>query len=290
MPGFILVMLIISEVRFTRFLFWVLLLVSWSPMQGFDQPVPLSGSHRDTVLTRHFTSGLDSLHSGNPVPFEQEHHNNWMIFLALAWLLFLVYLRYVHMHTLHTTWSGIASFNQANLQFRNIREGFSTGEFLLLVNYIAGNSLLGWMICRYFGIFETLADWQLILGWGVLLSSLNLLRGFMLQLLSYLFQSQEIIGLYSYHISLVRQAGGLLLLLLLIPLLIWPGGLEHILLLGGVFIFFSGVTFSYYRGLQLVQKESSVSLLQLFLYICTLEIAPFIVTVKGILLLSRQIP
>ncbi len=219
----------------------------------------------------------------SPAAFRPEplpsHEGNWWIAAALfASFTVLVVLRVFDNRRLVQLLQGFLRSSSVSVLYREEYSLTGRVSVLLLLNYLLVFPLFLWQTAGYFG-----APRDGLAGFGLIAAGITaayLLKIASTRVLGSIFEVQEAAAEYVYNILLFNKTTGLVLFpvcLLLayarqIPpeILVWTGIVSWGLIL-------------VYRLLRVVLigvSSSSVSFFYIILYLCTLEIIPFVVIIK----------
>ncbi|GAB4131615.1 MAG: hypothetical protein Fur0041_02200 [Bacteroidia bacterium] len=228
-------------------------------------------------------AGQPFLTDGKPVGFHPElkqiHADNWWISIILfVSFLFLVVIRVFDFRKLNQLFTGFARAGAVNVIYREERSLTGRTSILLMFNFVLLAALFVWQVI----IWKHDPDFGL-LGYSKCLLIIALIYTVKIastRFLGFLFEIREAALEYVYNIFLFNKTLGIILFPVTLSLafavqippqiLIWTGGAIWSMVL-------------IYRILRLVLLGFStpgVSLYYLLLYICTLEIIPFVVLVK----------
>ncbi len=214
---------------------------------------------------------------------------NWKIIFVFCWLMGAALTKKYYYQYIISLLAPFISINKANIYYRQKSSGFHTGSFLLLLNYLLANTFLAYVLLRYKAYFVSINDEELIVLILIVFISLDLLHNLMVQYVHYLFRPGDLLPLYNFHIGLIQQLSGLILSLFMIFALLLPVSIGHqiasIGLILSIILLFTGL----FRSLFVLQRQSKLSALHLILYICTLEIAPLAVALKGFFWISARV-
>ncbi|TND09489.1 MAG: hypothetical protein FD123_1295 [Bacteroidetes bacterium] len=163
------------------------------------------------------------------------------------------------------------------------REEFSLTNrvsFLLTLNFLLTGGLFLYQALVFFG-GEPAIGGALLFGIlaGALLAT-YLVKLFALRVIGYIFQVQEVMTEYGYNVLLFNKTLGLLLFPVSV-LIAFAVQLEVEWLVWTGFVLWSMIlVYRILRGVMLAIQVPGISAFNLFLYLCTLEILPFVVITK----------
>ncbi|MDQ3112319.1 MAG: DUF4271 domain-containing protein [Bacteroidota bacterium] len=214
----------------------------------------------------------------NPSPLATPEGNWWGAALLFFSFTLIVILRVFDYRKLALLFNGFFRASSVSVMYREEYSLTSRISLLLLVNYLLVFPLFIWQVMGHFGaVREGLSGFAMISG---LIFCAYFVKIISTRMLGNIFEVKEASSEYVYNILLFNKTTGLILFpvcLLLayarqIPpeILIWSGIVSWCLIL-------------VYRLLRVVLiglSNSSVSFFYIILYLCTLEIIPFVVILK----------
>jgi len=261
-----------------------------------DISMALSGDKSETFHQNQTDSIiiLDHFSPTGPIVGQTMQRNtsfaeNWKIIFVFCWLIGAVLTKkYLYPYIISLI-PPFVSINKANIYYRQKSSGFHAGSFILLLNFLIANTILAYVLLRYKAYFVSINDEELIVLILIVFISLDLLHNLMVQYVHYLFRPGDLLPLYNFHIGLIQQLSGIILSLFMIFALLLPVSIGHqiatIGLILSIILLFTGL----FRSLFVLQRQSKLSALHLILYICTLEIAPLAVALKGFFWISARV-
>lgn len=214
----------------------------------------------------------------SPLPLNSADGNWWGAALLFFSFTIIVFLRVFDFRKLLLLFGGFIRASSVNTMYREEYALTSRISILLLLNYTLMFSLFIYKLEGFFGAQQSgLLDVLLI---GALIIVAYFVKIIITRILGNIFEVKEAASEYVYNILLFNKTIGLLffpICLLLayarqIPpdILIWTGIVSWCLML-------------IYRFLRIVligMANSSISFFYIILYLCTLEIIPFVVILK----------
>ncbi len=214
----------------------------------------------------------------NPSPLAASEGNWWGAAILFFSFTLIVILRVFDYRKLALLFNGFFRASSVSVMYREEYSLTSRISLLLLVNYLLVFPLFIWQVMRHFGASsEGLNSFAMI---SVIILCAYLVKIIATRMLGNIFEVKEASSEYVYNILLFNKTIGLVLFpvcLLLayarqIPaeILIWAGIVSWCLIL-------------IYRLLRVILigvSNSSVSFFYIILYLCTLEIIPFVVILK----------
>lgn len=230
-----------------------------------------------TGINLHFWS------TGTPVVFHPhpllQHANQWWIALALfTSFTLLVIVRVFDRRKLRQLFGGLMRASAVDVFYRE--EYALTGRVtvLLLLNYVIMASLFMSQALHFFGIEQ-----KGIHVFGLMAASLVVIyfvKIIATRLLGFIFELGDTATEYMYNILLFNKAIGVLLFpfaLLFAYARQIPG---EYLAWGGLSVWALALIYRIFRTAQVGFAARGISLFYLILYLCTLEIVPFVVLIK----------
>lgn len=214
----------------------------------------------------------------NPTPLATAEGNWWGTAILFFSFTLIVILRVFDYRKLALLFNGFFRASSVSAMYREEYSLTSRISLLLLVNYLLVFPLFIWQVMGHFGaVREGLTGFTMI---SVIILCVYLVKIIATRILGNIFEVKEASSEYVYNILLFNKTIGLILFpvcLLLayarqIPpeILVWTGIVSWCLIL-------------VYRLLRVILigfSNSSVSFFYIILYLCTLEIIPFIVILK----------
>ena len=214
----------------------------------------------------------------HPKPVVTTDSNWWVAVMLFACFTMLVLLRVFDNRRLLQLFNGFVRQSSVSLLYREEYALTGRVSVLLLLNYVLVISLFAWQSGPYFGVdTDGLATYGMIAGGFVIAYFVKILST---RILGNIFEVKDAAAEYAYNILLFNKTTGLILfpvVLLMayarqIPLeiLVWTGLVSWsiVLLYRILRVFLIGLS------------TSSVSFFYIILYLCTLEILPFVVIIK----------
>ena len=214
----------------------------------------------------------------NPAPLASAEGSVWIPIVLFTSFTLLVILHVFERRKFVLLFNGFINASSVNIIYREEYSITSRISLLLLLNYLLISALFSWQVALHFGILNHgVGGYALLLG---ILFLVYLVKIIATKILGAIFQIKETASEYVYNILLFNKAIGLILfpICLLIAYgrqfspetLIWAGSILWALML----------TYRLLRAFLLGIPNSSVFPFYIILYLCTLEIIPFILIVK----------
>lgn len=221
-------------------------------------------------------------HSPTLQPQPRVHNENyWIASVLFVAFLALVVLRVFDRRRLNQVLNAFLRYSSVNLLYREEYAITNRTSLLLLLNFFVVTPLFIYQVLPYFGVHSERLPGPAL--FGLLaggMAAIYFVKLIMIRFLGFIFDVSDAAGEYAFNVLLFNKTLGLLLFPVTVLLafavqlppvyLVWTGlGLWSLVLV--------------YRMLRLSIigiSEASVSVMYLFLYLCTLEILPFVVIIK----------
>lgn len=207
------------------------------------------------------------------------HSGDWWITAVLfSGFTILVILRVFDYRRMVQLMTGIIRQSSVALLYREDYALTGRVSIMLLLNFLFCFSLFAWQSLRFFKI-----ELDGIAGFGAIMLAViavYFVKIISIRILGSIFEIRESAVEYSYNILLFNKMAGLLLF----PVVIMAAYARQI---PQEFMIWTGIglllTILLYRMLRVILiglSNSSVSFFYIFLYLCTLEMLPFVVIIK----------
>lgn len=253
----------------------------------------VAGESRNTRIYKRdiFTETISSaehgvpgqpLNSREPVGGPLLNTPDWIVGILLISLCVLAWIRIFYNKYLASVFSGLLLYQQGKNLFRerNLHyQRFSLGMNTLF-SLTAG--LFLYLVCEYFSIG---LPWvkgftgYLLLTAGVLL--VFIIRSLICRLTGFIARAEDLFAEYMHTIRMINKVLGLMLLPLVIGLPYIPEFLSPYLIYGGLGLILVAYLFRIYKGLQIFILNR-FSIFWMILYLCALEILPYLMIYKYI--------
>lgn len=211
----------------------------------------------------------------------QTNDNLWLFGIVLLLMLVVAVVKFSYSAQLSNRSNAVFYNGEFQRYFREQRLQNGRVGYLLSFNFLASLSLFGFAVTKELFNGELPKDeiLFLLIFSGVLMY--RLIRKFANAALKHLFNSDEGILEHEIQQNLNQQIIGLPLLPIVMLHLFVP---EHLIslpwpLLLGCLLIAALVTYSFVRGIRFV-LHAGVGMVYIILYLCTLEILPFIVLIR----------
>ncbi len=223
---------------------------------------------------------------GQPMQIESSGTENWKIILVLCWLFVAAITKLFLLNYVGSLLGPFISINKANVFYRQSSTGFQSGSLILILNFLLANTILAFIVFRHESYFTSISDGELIFYIIFVFGAINLLHNLAVQYVHFLFRPGDLLLLYNFHIGLIQQISGILLSIIACLALVLSTEIGYFVAIVGLIISASLLSAGVIRSAITLQRQSNLSSLHLFLYICTLEIAPLAVAIKGFIWIS----
>lgn len=213
---------------------------------------------------------------------------DWYIGVLLVSVVFFAWIRFFFRRELDKIFEAFFNNQTSHKVFLEQNTNTQRASFLLNGLFVVSLSFFLFFVVQYAGINTFIKDKMLlflvICGTIILI---YLLKYVVYKILGFIFLSERSSNEYLHNVFLYSKAVGICLLPITIGLSYLPSETHIYLLYTGGILF--GISFiaRVYRGLQ-ISSRSRLSVFYLFLYLCTLEIAPFVVLFKFLGIMGFQ--
>jgi hypothetical protein len=214
----------------------------------------------------------------HPRPVVTANANWWIAAALFACFTMLVILRVFDHRRLLQLLNAVLRQSSVSLLYREEYALTGRVSILLLLNYLIVLPLFVWQTCRHLGI-----QVDGFSGFGLIV--LGITAAYFVKILSTrvlgsIFEMKDAAAEYTYNILLFNKTTGLVLFPVVL-LMAYAHQVPHqYLVWGGLGILSIMLIYRLLRALLIGISSSSVSFFYIILYLCTLEILPFIVIIK----------
>ena len=207
-----------------------------------------------------------------------------VILVSLFLLFILVRIKTSYSKRLRQIGNGLYALryiNQINRESGTINyKGFI--EFFLL--FVISTSLIVYLFSSYLSNSNFfLIDFWVLLKIILLIASLYLLKLFIFNIFGKIFQLDKELSVHLTNTFLLNEALGISYLPILLLIIYSPFEARLWMFIIAIILFVLFFIFRFVRGLSIITVNSKFSKFYLFLYLCTLEIIPFVVLLRVIL-------
>jgi hypothetical protein len=231
-----------------------------------------------SILLQIFQADWGAAKGFAPEPVAAVEGSNWIpVFLFLAFAA-LVLLRVFDGRRMTQLAGGFFRASSVGMLYREENALTGRASLLLLINFLIITPLFLWQAMGYFNIPR-----QGVLQYGMLsllIAGIYLLKIAGTRLMGVIFDQREASTEYNYNILLFNKILGVLLF----PVTVMMAYAHEIpqgwLVAAGLSAWGIILVYRFFRGILIGLSASGFSLLYIFLYLCTLEILPFVVILK----------
>ncbi len=210
----------------------------------------------------------------------------WMLGIFMLVLVILAYVRVVYAKRLQRLYSSLVRLQILRQVMREELVFSHRASVLLFLNFVLILSLIFYAAVKYYG--WNLHDSTGLSFYGMVVAAvagIYLLKLIIASVLRLVLNDPGLLREYLYVVFLVNKAAGLILLPLALGVIYLNVGLLQNLFMAGLIL---AVVFILYRTAQglILSAGYRVPWVYIILYLCTLEIIPFMVIIKA---LSREV-
>jgi hypothetical protein len=213
-----------------------------------------------------------------PLPIAETPGSSWIPILLFFSFTLLVLLRVFDGKRLSQLINGFFRASSVGILYREEYALTSRVSVLALINFLLILPLFLWQTLHERGIMmENMGHYFILLGAMIVIYASKLLTT---RFIGYATEKQGLALEYTYNILLFNKTLGIALFPVTV-LLAFAHGIPHEWLIA-IGLSFWGIALIYrtIRGIALGLTEPGVSIYYLFVYVCTLEILPFVVLLK----------
>lgn len=207
-----------------------------------------------------------------------------LLLLVAYWGLF-AFLRLFNYTLYQYRWRALINFNLASQYFRDQSVFSSTLHTLYHLHFLIGLSLFGALLICHYVPSLTFTAFRVTLIILIALIGLYAIRGVLGWLLQQLFRVQDTLRFAQFYSNLSYSYLAFWLMPVVTIGYYAPDPWPLYSIYAGVALVGVALLWRYYRGFLIVKEYFSIYKYRLFAYICTAEIAPVFLIVKGTLLL-----
>ncbi len=217
----------------------------------------------------------------------KENIPDWYLIVIILVLSSIATAKVIYGKFLDSIWNSAYSYQIASKAYKErgiVQQRFGLGlDFLYLVNA----SLFLYLLNRHFapGIFKV-EGFQFVFQAFIILGLLILLRITMMRLTAYIFDRSELFQGFLFHYFIYSKVLGIVLIPFLISIPYTTGNLQEIIIYTGISMVFAIQLIRLLRVSVYIIKNV-ILILNLILYLCILEILPFMIVIKVILSLTQ---
>jgi uncharacterized protein DUF4271 len=261
---------------------------------GSQDSSALTGNPFDILSERHValratqSPGFTVEKKREPLTAKQkeENYNQFVLFSILAMFIFLTLVYTVFRILIEKIWKAFLNDNLLNQLLRERAAGVTVAYLLLYLMFCFNGGLFLFLLCRYFGIEISSSN-----GWALTLCVAGLagffvLKHLLLQIVGGIFPVKKEIVSYNFTIVIFNLVAGFFLVPVILFVAYVPAAMTHYALYAGLGLLLLTYLFRNLRGLFIANRFLARHKFHFFLYLCAVEIAPFLLVVK--LLLQQQ--
>lgn len=217
----------------------------------------------------------------NPVPLNREN-GDWVFGVILIILMAFTFVKIIHSKNLKQVKDAFLSNTISNQIVRDENILFQRASvFLTVIFYIVGALFLYKLSIVYDIDYPYLPDgFGRFLIFVLIISLAYSLKLIILKIMGFIFQVDRAITSYIFSVFLVNNVLGIILIPVLICSFFMPVEyIKHIVMTGNVLVVLAFL-YRIFRGITIGLSYPGFSVYYLFLYLCSLEIAPLLFLIK----------
>ncbi len=241
------------------------------------KPFAVFYTDRDSI-----SKNIESIYF-QPRDFQQSKFS-WALIIGFFSIFLLLLLKTYYQKSLAQVMNTLVNFQLSEKILREKNIIVRRAFIMLNLNYILVFSLFLLLLLNLFDFHindDNFISYTIILG-GVILVLLT--RLILLFLTGIVFNSVSVISEYVHNIYLINKNLGIILLPFIFAALYTSPNISKIIVFTGLVIVCIATLFKYIRGLQIIIKNDILKFYS-FLYLCTLELLPLVVSCKIIITL-----
>ncbi len=202
---------------------------------------------------------------------------DWLFGIIIGSLVLLAWLRLFYNKFLDQTIQSVANYQLSTKLLRDQNIFSRRVGFALNVNFIIVGAAYIYLIFSYFQISPPFYnDFLSYLGYAGILAGLLIIRYLISHIIGHIFKKHYEFRKYLHQLLLIYKNLGIYLLVLVIGISYIREDLRiYLVYLSGLLIF-TAIILRIAKGLKIL-LDNNVSILYLILYLCTLEILPFLI-------------
>jgi hypothetical protein len=209
---------------------------------------------------------------------------NWTLFIAFLSIVLLLGLKTYYRKFVNQVVNTLVNFQLADKLLREKNILVRRAFFMLNMNFLLIFSLFIMLLMDYFNVGFTenhLENYFIILG---IVTAILLIRLILYYLVGFIFKWSTAVNHQIHSSYLINKNIGLILLPLVFAAIYTTSIISKILLFTGLALFFIASVFKLIRGFQIILRDG-ILLFYAFLYLCTLELLPWVIGSKLIIYL-----
>ncbi len=190
-------------------------------------------------------------------------------------LVFLGIIVGIKRQTIQSLFRTLVNLNYLNLLQRDQHFRYNIQNLLLIFLFVLATAFFAQQVLDY--KFELIISWWKL---AALIAIAYLLRHWMMQFISYVFDNNLSLQQFAYTIFVFNLILAVLLTPINILITFAPVGIAKLALYSGILLFIVLYIYRLYRGFLLLGRQIVANKLKFFTYLCTLEIAPILLIIK----------
>ena len=209
---------------------------------------------------------------------------NWSLFIGLISIILLIGLKSYYRKFVDQVINTMVNFQLADKLLREKNILVRRAFFMLNINFLLIFSLFLLLLMNIFDVSfsdKPVINYLIILG---IVSSILLVRLILYYLVAFIFEWKQAISQQIHSSYLINKNIGLLLLPLVFAAIYTSPGISKILIYTGLALFLLASVFKLIRGFQIILRNG-ILLFYAFLYLCTLELLPWVIGSKLVIYL-----
>jgi hypothetical protein len=223
---------------------------------------------------------LKEIHN-NPQPVNRPHPD-WLFYVLLFVLIAFTWLKVFYNKNFRQILGAIGSINATNQIVRDENILVQRASVILTVMF---NIVASVFLYQLSVIFEWPSDYigqgfSRFMIFAVLISCVYSFKFLLLKLTGHIFKMDKPIATYIFNIFLINNILGVFLIPLLISIAYMPAFYASIIFKLAIIIVLVSFIYRISRGIIIGLSQEVFSIFYLFLYLCTLEIAPLLILIK----------
>jgi len=212
-----------------------------------------------------------------PAPVSHDLRPDWLLGIIIASLILLAWLKLFYHKFLNQMMQSVSNF-QLSVKLLRDQNLFSKRVAIALnINFVLIGGAFVYLIFGYYNLqpFQ-LNDILSYLCYAGCLMLLLLVRYVVLHITGYLFDNHHVFREYLHQIFLIYKSLGIYLIMLVIGLAYIREDLRIYFVYLGIILVFAAYFLRLFKGVRILMNKD-VLIFYLILYLCTLEILPFLI-------------
>jgi hypothetical protein len=217
----------------------------------------------------------------NPVPLNREN-GDWIFGVLLLILIAFTFIKIIHSKNLKQVQDAFLSPTISNQIVRDENILFQRASvFLTVIFYIVGALFLYKISVVYDINYPYLpSGFGRFLIFVLIISLAYSMKLIILKVIGFIFQVDKAINSYIFSVFLINNVLGIILIPILICAFFMPSEyVRHIVMTGNILVLMAFL-YRIFRGITIGLSYPGFSIYYLFLYLCSLEIAPLLFLIK----------